>query len=215
MYNETCINRSCSKTESLLRRIDTFDPGWFLYTSLSRISNWKTEKRTLFQAGNFFQPSDKKDLPYAATNKNFRNFPRQEINWTFLSILSKRHIFLHFKITIFFCDFILQFWVSPILLSRTLCLFFHVAIYNRPTVALRHWQRYRTGTFKPYSTPLWTIGFRTIQYKFNDGGHYSKRNVRKKNLGKNTKGTRSINRSKQSRNVPQAGAFHPSINIWK
>ena len=204
MYNETCINRSCSKADSLLRRIDTFDPVWVLYTSLSRISNWKTEKRTLFQADNFFQPSDKKDLPYGPQTKILGISVRQRNKLDFLSIFSKRHIFLHFKTTIFFCDFILQFWVSSILLSRALCLFFQVAIYNRPT-----------GTFKPYSTPLWTIGFRRIQYKFNDGGHYSKKNIRKKNLGKNTKGTRSINRSKESRNVPQAGAFHPSINIWK
>ena len=44
--------------------------------------------------------------------------------------------------------------------------------------------------------------------KFNDGGHYS-------NLQKDTKGTQSFNRSKESRNVSQAGAVYHSVNIWK
>ena len=164
----------------------------------------KPKKGRCFRRTTFFSPQIKKTCLTRPQTKILGISVRQRNKLDFLSIFSKRHIFLHFKTTIFFCDFILQFWVSPILLSRALCLFFQVAIYNRPT-----------GTFKPYSTPLWTIGFRRIQYKLNDGGHYSKKNIRKKNLGKNTKGTRSINRSKESRNVPQAGAFHPSINIWK
>ena len=34
-------------------------------------------------------------------------------------------------------------------------------------------------------------------------------------LKRNAKGTRSLNSSKESRDVSQAGAFHSSINIWK
>ena len=55
-----------------------------------------------------------------------------------------------------FFYFILQFWRSAIRLSRTLYLFFQVALCHQPTVLLRHRKLCRTGTFKPYSTPLWT-----------------------------------------------------------
>ena len=62
-------------------------------------------------------------------------------------------------------DVILQFWRRAILLSLlTLCLFFQVALCNQPTIVLRHWKWYRTRTFKPYSTPLWTIAFSTVTY---------------------------------------------------
>ena len=61
-------------------------------------------------------------------------------------------------------DFILQFWRSAILLSQTLYLFLHVALWNQPTVVLRHWKWYRKKTFKPYSTTLWTIAFSTGIY---------------------------------------------------
>ena len=72
---ETCINRSCSKTETLLRRTDTFDHVCFLYPPFLRISNAKTVKRALLQTYNFFRSSDKKShLPYLDKNKNFRNF---------------------------------------------------------------------------------------------------------------------------------------------
>ena len=50
------------------------------------------------------------------------------------------------------------FWVA-------LCIFFfEVTLCNKPTAALRHWKWYRTGTFIPYSTPLWTIGFSSVTY---------------------------------------------------
>ena len=57
---EICINRSCSKTEILLRRTDTFGPVCFIYAFLSPISKAETLKRTLLQTDNFFQSSDKK-----------------------------------------------------------------------------------------------------------------------------------------------------------
>ena len=44
VYSETCLNRSCSKAETLLRRTDTFDPASFLYAFLSRISKAKNCK---------------------------------------------------------------------------------------------------------------------------------------------------------------------------
>ena len=60
VFSETCINQSCSKAETLLRRTDTFDPVCFLYASLSRISKAETVMRTFLQLDNFLQPSDKK-----------------------------------------------------------------------------------------------------------------------------------------------------------
>ena len=56
--SETCINRSCSKVESLLRRTGTFESVCLLYASLSHISKAETVKRTLLQTDNFFQSSD-------------------------------------------------------------------------------------------------------------------------------------------------------------
>ena len=38
VYSKSSINRSCFIVETLLRRIDTFDPVCFLYAFLSRIS---------------------------------------------------------------------------------------------------------------------------------------------------------------------------------
>ena len=81
-----------------------------------------------------------------------------------MSIFSKRNIFLHLKTTIIFFDFILRFWRSAILLSWTLYLSSQVALYNQPTVVLHHWKWYWTGTFKLYSTPLWTISFSSVIY---------------------------------------------------
>ena len=60
VYSETCINRSCSKAETLLRRTDTFDPVCFLYAFLSHISKAEIVKGTLLQKDNFFQSLDKK-----------------------------------------------------------------------------------------------------------------------------------------------------------
>ena len=79
-----------------------------------------------------------------------------------MSIFSKRNVFLRFKTTTFFFDFILQFWRSAT--ARTLYLVFQVALSNSPAVVLRQWKRYRTRTLKPYFTPIWTIGFSTVTY---------------------------------------------------
>ena len=65
--SETCINRSCSKAETLLRRTGTFDPVCFLYASLSHISKAETVQRILLQTDNFFHSSGKKDTCYTWT----------------------------------------------------------------------------------------------------------------------------------------------------
>ena len=73
----------------------------------------------------------------------------------------KENIFLHFKTIIFLISY---FSSSAILSSRTLYLFFQVALCNQPKVVLCHWKWYQTGTFKPYITPLWTIDFSIVTY---------------------------------------------------
>ena len=60
MYSETCMNRSCSKVDTLLRRTDTSYPVCFLYAFLSRFSKAETIKRTLRQNNNFFSLQIKK-----------------------------------------------------------------------------------------------------------------------------------------------------------
>ena len=122
MYNDTCINWSCSKTETLLGRTDTFDLVCFLYASLSRVSKAKTVKRALLQTDNFFSPQIKKATCFTHTQRTILRIPRnRELNWTFLSIFSKKpNVFYTLKQQ----WPILQFWRSTILLSQTLYLFF-------------------------------------------------------------------------------------------
>ena len=108
--NETCINRSFSKVETLLRRTGTFDPVCFLYASLSRISKVETIKKTLLQTDNFLQSSYKKVTCLTRTQiKVLGISEKQRINLDiFVNFLKKKRFFLHFKI-VFFFYFILQF----------------------------------------------------------------------------------------------------------
>ena len=93
MYSDTCIKSSCSKSEALLRRTDTFDLVGFQYASLSHISKVETVKRTLLQT-DFFQSSDKKATYLTWNQKKILGIPRnRELNWTFLSIFSKKTFF--------------------------------------------------------------------------------------------------------------------------
>ena len=140
MYSETCINQSFPEGETLLRRTDTFDLVCFVYASLSRISKAKTVERTLLQTNKFFQSSDKK------------------VN-CFTQLTLKKTFFYNLKQQFFlssFCSFegVQYFWVKLYLFSQD-------TLWNQPVV-LHHRNWYWTGTFKPYSTPLWTIGFKTV-----------------------------------------------------
>ena len=115
MYGETCIDRSCSKVQTFLRKTDTFDPVCFLYASLSSLAKAKTVKRTLLQRRNSFQSSDKKATCLMRTKmKIFGIFVNQRNKLDIFSIFSKRATFLHFKTTIIVFDFILQFCRSAI-----------------------------------------------------------------------------------------------------
>ena len=115
MYGETCIDRSYSKVQTVLRKTDTFDPVCFLYASLSSLAKGKTVKRTLLQRRNSFQSSDKKATCLTRTKmKIFGIFENQRNKLDIFSIFSKRATFLHFKTTIIVFDFILQFCRSAI-----------------------------------------------------------------------------------------------------
>ena len=107
VYSETCINWSCSEAETLLRRIDTFDPVCLLYASLSRISEAETVKRTLVQTENFFQPSNKKVICLTRTQiKALGISEKLRINFdVFLSFLKKKSIFYTLKEQFLFISF--------------------------------------------------------------------------------------------------------------
>ena len=81
-----------------------------------------------------------------------------------MSFFSKKKIIFYTLKQQYFFSFILQFWRSVILLSRTLYLFSQVALCNQTTVVLDHWKRYWTGIYQLYSTLLWIIGFSTVTY---------------------------------------------------
>ena len=136
MYSETCMNRSCSKADTLLRRTDTFYPVCFLYAFLSRFSKAETIKRTLLQTDNFFSFQIKK--PPALHGHKLGISDKERINVHFYQFSQKETFFLHFKTTIIVFDFILQFWRSATLLTWTLDLLFQVALCNQPTVFLHH-----------------------------------------------------------------------------
>ena len=117
MYSETCINRSRSKAETLLRRTDTFDPVCFLYAFLPLISKAKTVKRTLLQTNNFFQSSNKKATCHMQTNKNFRNFRETKNQIGHFCQTSQKETFFYTlkqQFSISFCSFegVRYFWVE-------------------------------------------------------------------------------------------------------
>ena len=125
----------------MLKRSYTFNPVCFLYASLSGISKAKTVKRTLVQMDNFFQFSDKKTPSFTRTQiKIYMNSQKTENEIKhFCQFPQKETFFLHFEITAIVFDFILQLWRIAILLNRTLCLSFQVAICNQPIVISTKW----------------------------------------------------------------------------
>ena len=94
MY-ETCINRSCSKAETLLRRTETFGLVCLIYAFLSSISKAKTAKRTLLQEDNFFQSSDKKVTCFTPVETRILIiFEKQRITLDiFVKFLKNKHFF--------------------------------------------------------------------------------------------------------------------------
>ena len=128
----------------MLKRSDTFNPVCFLYASLSGMLSGfqsKNGKEDTGSDGQLFQFSDKKTPSFTRTQiKIYMNSQKTENEIEhFCQFPRKETFFLHFKITAIVFDFILQFWRIAILLNRTLCLSFQVAICNQPIVISTKW----------------------------------------------------------------------------
>ena len=105
VYGKTCLNRSCSKAKTLLRRTVTVSQTRFILSVFYMLSfhsflKQKTVKRTLLQTDNIFSPQIKNTLPYAHTK--ISGIPEKQ---RVLSIFSKRNIFLHLRTTFFLFQF--------------------------------------------------------------------------------------------------------------
>ena len=114
---ETFVNRSCCKTETLLRRTYTFDLVYFLYASLLCISKEKTVWGTLLQTNTFLQSSDKKSTSPTLTQiKILGIYEKQKIKLDiFVNFVEKKkNNFLDFKLTMIFFYFIFQVWRTAI-----------------------------------------------------------------------------------------------------
>ena len=160
MYSQTCLNWSCSKAETLLRRTDTLDPVGFLYAFLSCISKAKNCKGDIASDRYYFQSS----APCLTRTqiKILGISEKQGIKLDiFVNFLKKKHFFYTLKQQFFF-DFNLQFWRSATLLTRTRNLFFQVALCKQPAIVFAPLKA--ISTFKTHCTPLWTIGFSTVTY---------------------------------------------------
>ena len=163
VYSDIFIARSCSKAETLLRRTNTLDFVCFLYASLSRISKVETAKRSLLQTDNFFSPKIKKET-CLWTQRKILGIPRNEESiWTFLLHFAKKLFYTlqqqwFFLMSFYSFERVQYFWVELYIFLL------YVVLCKPPTVVLRHWRRYRTGTVKPTFTPLWTIDFSTVTY---------------------------------------------------
>ena len=82
-----------------------FIPSVFYMLSFHAFLKRKTVKRALLHMDNIFSPQLKK-TPWLTRTQKFQEFLRKrELNWTFLSIFSKRNIFLHFKAAFFLFQF--------------------------------------------------------------------------------------------------------------
>ena len=126
-------------------------PSLFYMLSFHAFLKRKTVKRTLLQTDNIFSPQIKKHPALRG---------QRIILDIFVNFLEKKHFFYTSKQHFF--DFNLQFWRSATLLTRTRYLLFQVAVCNQPTVVFAPLKA--ISTFKPYYSPLWTIGFSTVTY---------------------------------------------------
>ena len=131
-----------------------FIPSVFYMLSFHAFLKQKCVKRTLLQTDNIFSSQIKK-APCLTRIQNFREFPRnRELYWTFLSIFSKRNIFLHFKTTFFLisiCSFegVQHFWLElAIFYSKLLSA-------TNQQLFLRHWKRYRPSNHIAPSMNYW------------------------------------------------------------
>ena len=135
---ETFVNRSCCKTETLLRRTYTFDLVYFLYASLLCISKEKTVWGTLLQTNTFLQSSDKKSTSPTLTQiKILGIYGKQKIKLDiFVNFVEKKKQFSRFQTNNDFFLFHFSSLKDCNILSQILYLLFPVALWNQPTVVL-------------------------------------------------------------------------------
>ena len=120
MYSQTCLNWSCSKAETLLRRTDTLDPVGFLYAFLSCISKAKNCKGDIASDRYYFQSS----APCLTRTqiKILGISEKQGIKLDiFVNFLKKKHFFYTLNNSFFISFYLFKeercFWVE-------LCIFF-------------------------------------------------------------------------------------------
>ena len=135
---ETFVNRSCCKTETLLRRTYTFDLVYFPYASLLCISKEKTVWGTLLQTNTFLQSSDKKSTSPTLTQiKILGIYEKQKIKLDiFVNFVEKKKQFSRFQTNNDFFLFHFSSLKDCNILSQILYLLFQVALWNQPTVVL-------------------------------------------------------------------------------
>ena len=135
---ETFVNRSCCKTETLLRRTYTFDLVYFLYASLLCISKEKTVWGTLLQTNTFLQSSDKKSTSPTLTQiKILGIYEKQKIKLDiFVNFVEKKKQFSRFQTNNDFFLFHFSSLKDCNILSQILYPLFPVALWNQPTVVL-------------------------------------------------------------------------------
>ena len=106
VYNETCMNRSCSKAETLLRKKGTFYLVCMLHISLKR----KPQRGHCFRRTTFFSSQIQKVTCLRRTQIKFLGILDIFVNF----LKKKRFFFLHFKIVNISCC---SFWRKAIILS--------------------------------------------------------------------------------------------------
>ena len=135
---ETFVNRSCCKTETLLRRTYTFDLVNFPYVSLLCISKEKTVWGTLLQTNTFLQSSDKKSTSPTLTQiKILGIYEKQKIKLDiFVNFVEKKKQFSRFQTNNDFFLFHFSSLKDCNILRQILYPLFPVALWNQPTVVL-------------------------------------------------------------------------------
>ena len=94
VHSEACINRSCSKAETLLRKTDTCDIVCFLYTFLLYLSK-AVEKDIASDEQLFSVLRLKSHLSHADRNESFTDSEKQRFNLNiFVNFLKKKHFFI-------------------------------------------------------------------------------------------------------------------------
>ena len=140
-----------------MRRIDTFDR--VCYTAKA-----KTLKRTLLQTDNFFQFSDKKATCPVQKHMNILGISEKlRIKLDNSVNFLKKKLFLHLKATTFFIFHFTVLKDCDALNSNSVS-FSPSCFLQSTNSCFTSLKRYRTGTFKPCSTPPKTTGFSSVIY---------------------------------------------------